>query len=75
MARGEQWKTAFRTRYGLCEYEVMPSRVASAPNSFQKCINDTLRGFLDDFVTAYVVDILIFGENELEHEIRVRQVF
>ena len=31
---GDAWKTAFRTRYGLFEYEVMPVRLANAPATF-----------------------------------------
>ena len=43
MAYGEERKTAFRTRYGLFEYLVMPFGLANAPSSFQHYINDVLR--------------------------------
>jgi hypothetical protein len=37
-------------------------------------MNDVLFDYLDDFCTAYLDDILIYSENELEHEIHVKKV-
>jgi len=34
IAEGEEWKTAFRTRYSHFEYLVMPFRLTNAPASF-----------------------------------------
>ncbi len=42
--------------------------------SFQKYINNTLREHLDKFCTAYLNDILIYFDNELEHEIHVKLI-
>jgi hypothetical protein len=40
MKEGEEWKTAFRTRYGLYENLVMMEGLTNAPSSFQRMIND-----------------------------------
>jgi len=71
---GEEWKTAFRTRYGLFEYQVMPFGLTNAPASFQRMINEQLHEYLDVFVVAYLDDILIFSKTETEHIEHVRKV-
>jgi len=73
MAEGEEWKTAFRTRYGLFESLVMPFGLTNAPADFQTFINDVLRPFLDNFCTAYLDDILIYSSSLKEHKEHVRQ--
>jgi hypothetical protein len=65
--KGDEWKTAFRTRFGLFEYVVMPFGLTNAPATFQRMINNVLRQYLDIFVTCYLDDILIFLDNEEEH--------
>ena len=37
---GVEWKTAFRTRYGLFEYKVIPFGLANAPATFQNMMNE-----------------------------------
>ena len=74
MKEGEEWKTAFRTKYGLYEYLVMPFGLTNAPASFQSFINNVLRGYLDDFVVVYLDDILIYSENLEQHRKHVHKV-
>ncbi len=42
--------------------------------SFQKYINNTLCEHLNKFCTDYLNDILIYFDNELEHEIHVKLI-
>ena len=75
VAKGEEWKTAFRTRYGLFEWKVCPFGLANAPSTFQRYINWALRDYLDDFCSAYVDDILIFTSGSLQdHRDKVKKV-
>lgn len=75
MAKGEEWKTAFRTRYGLFEWNVVPFGLTGAPATFQRYINWLLRNYLDDFCTAYIDDILIFSSgSQHDHREKVKQV-
>ena len=63
MKEGEEWKTAFRTRYGLFEYLVMPFGLTNAPATFQTLINNVLQEHLDRTVIVYLDDILIYSKD------------
>lgn len=73
--KGDEWKTAFRTRYGLYEWLVTPFGLTGAPATFQRYINHTLREFLDEFCSAYIDDILIYSNGSLaDHRKKVKKV-
>ncbi|KAF6783741.1 reverse transcriptase domain protein [Colletotrichum sojae] len=75
IAEEDQEKTAFRTRYGLFEWLVCPFGLTGAPATFQRYINSTLREWLDDFVTAYLDDVLVYTSgSKKDHEKHVRMV-
>ena len=71
---GDEWKTAFRTRYGHFEYTVMPFGLTNAPAVFQHMANDIFRDFLDIFLIIYLDDLLIYSKTQEEHDIHVRKV-
>lgn len=71
---GQEWLTAFRTRFGLYETLVMPFGLTGAPATWQRFINDTLRDYLDRFCTAYLDDILIYSRTRSEHEEHLRLI-
>ena len=56
----KEWKTAFRIRYDLYEYLIMPFELTNASTICQKWINNILWEHLDIFVIAYLNGILIY---------------
>ena len=66
VAKGDEWMTAFHTRYGLFEWLVTPLGLANALSTFQKYINWYLKDYLDEFALAYIDDILVFTTGSLQ---------
>jgi len=66
--------TTFRSRYGAYKFKVLPFGLTNGPSTFQRFINETLMGYLDDFCSAYIDDILIFSGDLKSHRERVKKV-
>ncbi|GJV63778.1 putative reverse transcriptase domain-containing protein [Tanacetum coccineum] len=61
-------KTAFRTRYGNYEFQVMPFRLTNAPGVFMDLMNWVCKPYMDKFVIVFIEDILIYPKSKEEHE-------
>jgi hypothetical protein len=67
-------KTAFSTRYGLYEYLVMSFGLTNAPAYFMYLMNTVFMPELDKFVVVFIDDILVYFENEKDHDEHMRIV-
>ena len=74
IADGDEWKTAFRTCYGLFEWSVMPFGLTNAPVAFQQFINNIFSDLLDIYVMIYLDNILIYSNNMSEHHWHIKEV-
>ena len=61
--KGDEWKTAFQTRYGYFHYQIMPFSLSNASASFQGYVNKILVEKLDVFIIVYLNDILVYTKN------------
>ena len=67
-------KTAFGTRYGHYEYNVMPFGVTNVLGVFMEYMNRIFHPFLDRFVVVFIDDFLVYSKSEEEHAEHLRIV-
>nr|GFC09625.1 putative reverse transcriptase domain-containing protein [Tanacetum cinerariifolium] len=67
-------KTAFRTRYGHYESQVVPFRLTNAPAVFMDLMNRVCKPYLDKFMIIFIDDILIYLKDEKEHEEHLKAI-
>ena len=66
ITKGQEWLTAFYTRYRLYKWLVTLFSMANAPSTFQKFINWILHEYLNKFCSAYINNMLVYTNGSLD---------
>jgi len=66
-------KTAITIPFSLYEFMYMPFGLRNARQTFQRFINEVLRGLIHCYV--YIDDILLASKNKDEHQKHLEQLF
>ncbi|MEE8326536.1 MAG: reverse transcriptase domain-containing protein [candidate division NC10 bacterium] len=75
MSQKDRKKTAFSTRSGHYQWEVMPMGLCNAPATFQRVMNVLLSGLTWNVCLCYIDDIIIFSRTFEEHMVTLEQIF
>ncbi|UYV67511.1 hypothetical protein LAZ67_5001024 [Cordylochernes scorpioides] len=67
-------KTAFVTPDGLFEFKVMPFGLCNAPATFERIMDNLLRGLKWNICLCYLDDIIVFSKTMEEHILRLEMV-
>ena len=74
MCAEDKAKTAFSSPLGLMQFTTMPFGLSGAPATFQRMMDQVLRG-TEEYAGVYLDDIVIYGTDWEEHLQNINEVF
>lgn len=67
-------KTTFSTGLKLMRFKKMPQGYKNSPAIFQRAMNVVFRDLIEKCCVVYIDDILVYGEDEIEHDENLKKV-
>ncbi len=64
----------FKIKYEIYKYLIMSFELINESFIFQNFMNDTLMNYLNEFVVAYLDDIIVYNNNKKKHIQHVRKI-
>nr|GEV52948.1 reverse transcriptase domain-containing protein [Tanacetum cinerariifolium] len=68
-------KTAFRSRYGHYEFQVVSFGLTNTPAVFMDLMNRVCKPYLEKFMIVFIEDILIYSNSQQEHGEHLKLTF
>lgn len=68
-------KTAFNVEHGHFEFLRMPMGLKNSPSTFQRVMDNVLRGLQNEICLVYLDDIIVFSTSLQEHMTNLEKVF
>ena len=75
MDPADSLKTAFSTPNGHYQYKRMPEGLKNAPATFQRLMDQVLRGLQGTEIFVYLDDIVVYTKNLEDHGKKIRRLF
>jgi hypothetical protein len=74
MSPSDQLKTTFRTPWGTYAYRKMPFGLINVGATFQRAMDISFRGLINQSVMVYLDDVTVFSKNKKDHLSHLRVV-
>lgn len=68
-------ETAFKAKFDLYEWMVMPFGFTNAPSVFMQLMNHLIKLFICKFIVVYLNDVLVYRKSLEDHVLHLQCVF